>query len=414
MDRLPVFELVIDPSQSSDIEVSYVALVDKPAIERNFLAFNSVKLDFVVNQDQQIISGPAMVADSLIYRRDDTGEYNVFFSKDTIKDIAIKFFQKDYQRNINLFHDRNLSTDDVTIFESFVSDKERGIPPMKGFEDLPDGTWFISAKVSSPEIWADVKSGKVRGFSVEGMFNYIKKPQSMQQEAMAAAEEFVKTTISESVHLKVEKQTLMSNLKQFFESARKAILGEVVTPAAAPAATPATPAVAFTDYQTKDGKTVKCESLTPGSVLMLGDVAAPAGEYELTDGTKVVVGDGGLISSVEPGAMAPADMTEDKVSAMIQAAISNLQQASAQVMQAADAKVAGLEADLQATKQSLSKQQAINKQLFELIEKVADLPAGEEPGSTASLQSFHRAKAEGREGKIREIAEILHNRKKAQ
>jgi hypothetical protein len=45
---------------------------------------------------------------------------------------------------------------------------------MKGFEDVPDGSWFGSFKVDNAEVWAEIKAGKVRGFSVEGQFNYRK------------------------------------------------------------------------------------------------------------------------------------------------------------------------------------------------------------------------------------------------
>jgi hypothetical protein len=45
---------------------------------------------------------------------------------------------------------------------------------MKGFEDVPDGSWFGSFKVDNDEVWKLVKEGKVRGFSVEGQFNYRK------------------------------------------------------------------------------------------------------------------------------------------------------------------------------------------------------------------------------------------------
>ena len=101
---LPVYEMVINPDESSEVEVSFVALVDKPAIEKNFLAFNKA-LQFAINEEKRIISGPAMIANQLIYRKDANGEYNVFFSPETIREIAIKFFKKDYQKNINLFHD---------------------------------------------------------------------------------------------------------------------------------------------------------------------------------------------------------------------------------------------------------------------------------------------------------------------
>jgi hypothetical protein len=35
----------------------------------------------------------------------------------------------------------------------------------------PVGTWFVSMKVDNDEIWNEyVKSGKVKGFSIEGFF----------------------------------------------------------------------------------------------------------------------------------------------------------------------------------------------------------------------------------------------------
>jgi hypothetical protein len=71
-------------------------------------------------------------------------------------------------------HDSGQSVEGVTMFESFISDKVRGIYPMKGFEDVPDGSWFGSFKVDNPEVWKEIKAGNVRGFSVEGQFNYKK------------------------------------------------------------------------------------------------------------------------------------------------------------------------------------------------------------------------------------------------
>ena len=62
---------------------------------------------------------------------------------------------------------------DVTIFNSFIADAELGVAPMRGYEDLPDGTWFIHAKVNNDEVWQKVKDGQIKGFSVEGLFNYV-------------------------------------------------------------------------------------------------------------------------------------------------------------------------------------------------------------------------------------------------
>lgn len=274
MDKIPVYEMTINAELDSDIEVGAVALVDRPAIEKNFLAFGNDKMQFSVDADRQIISGPAMVADTLIYRRDEFGEYNVFFSKNTIEQIAQKFFKKDYHRNLNLFHDSEAATTGVTIYESFVTDSSRGIQPMRGFEDAPEGTWFISAKVDDPAIWARIKSGEVKGFSVEGNFS-IKRDQQ-------------------------HKTDIMSDLKTVFGKIA-ALFADPATPAAPPAnppATPTAPASGATTYQTTDGKTLAIDQMVAGGVVTIDGVPAPAGEYELVDGTELAVTDGGVISLV--------------------------------------------------------------------------------------------------------------------
>lgn len=174
MGELKTYKCVIDESLDSDLEVSFVALVGRPAIEKNFVAFEN-HLRFEINEEKRIISGPAMLADLPIYRKDDThGEYFVTFDKETIFQIVQKFFKKGFIQNFNLFHDPEKQTDGVTVFESFISDSARGISPMKGFEDAKDGSWFISAKIDNEEVWEKVKSGEVKGFSVEGIFQYAK------------------------------------------------------------------------------------------------------------------------------------------------------------------------------------------------------------------------------------------------
>jgi len=173
--ELPIYELMINEDMQDDAEVSFIALVDKPAIQRNWNAFKENVKFQIVSEDKQIISGPVMLADSPIYRNDATnGEYYVVFSKDTIFKIAQKFFKKGYQANVNLMHDSNQQVSGVTMFESFICDTERGILPMRGFEDAPDGSWFGSFKVENPEVWTMIKEGNFKGFSVEGIFEYSK------------------------------------------------------------------------------------------------------------------------------------------------------------------------------------------------------------------------------------------------
>ena len=174
--ELPLYMLEISDDPLDDAEVQFVALVDRPAIQKNWNAFKNEQKFQIVSEDKHIISGCAMLADTPIFRSDaNFGDYYVAFSKDTIVKIVQKYFKKGYQNNVNLMHDPNQIETGVTMFESFISDKTRGIHPMKGFEDAPDGSWFVSMLVENEDVWNQVKQGNVNGFSIEGIFNYSPK-----------------------------------------------------------------------------------------------------------------------------------------------------------------------------------------------------------------------------------------------
>lgn len=127
----------------------------------------------IQSEDQHIITGPLMVPEQLIYRKSQKfGEHYVKFSAETIRQIAIKFSKKGYQSNVNLMHDEGMQVDGCTMFESFISDQKRGVKCMEQFSDLPDGTWFGSFYVENQQVWDQIKAGNLRGFSVEGLFDY--------------------------------------------------------------------------------------------------------------------------------------------------------------------------------------------------------------------------------------------------
>jgi hypothetical protein len=181
--NLPIYLLEINEDLTDGSEVDFVALVDKPAIERNFLRFKEDRLTFEIqDEERRIISGPIMLADTPIYRNDNGQEYFVSFPKDTIYKIIKKMFQKNYTGNVNLMHDPKKIVEGVTMFECWISDESRGVKPMKGFEDAPDGSAFASYFVDNDEVWSKVKSGEFKGFSVEGLFNYKKGEQVMNYE----------------------------------------------------------------------------------------------------------------------------------------------------------------------------------------------------------------------------------------
>ena len=190
--NLPIYDLIINNDEDNDAEVSFVALVDSPAIKKDFLAFSaeSELIKFAIqSESEHIITGALMIPQQLIYRNSEQfGEHYVKFSVETIKQIAIKFSKKGYQKNVNLMHEADMQVEGVTMFESFISDSKRGIKPMEAFKDLPDGTWFGSFYVENPKVWELVKSGEVKGFSVEGMFDYEAPQEPLSKDEKQLAE----------------------------------------------------------------------------------------------------------------------------------------------------------------------------------------------------------------------------------
>jgi hypothetical protein len=113
-----------------------------------------------------------MIPDQLIYRRDNSfGEYYVTYDAEMVKKIAEKFMRDQNSNNVNKEHKDPV--DGVFMFETFLKDSSRGISAPKGFEDLPEGTWFGSYKVYNNDIWSQVKDGTFKGFSVEGEFLHV-------------------------------------------------------------------------------------------------------------------------------------------------------------------------------------------------------------------------------------------------
>jgi hypothetical protein len=170
MKDLPIYKLEINPDDETGVD--FVALVNNPAIERNFYAFNQHQ-KFSANEERKIVTGPLMIPDQLIYRNDPSmGEYNVTYDKGTVENICLKFMRNQFTQNVNKEHKTPLNG--VYMFESWISDKSRGINPPMGFENCPDGTWFGSYKINNDEVWGQVKDGTFKGFSIEGEFLHAK------------------------------------------------------------------------------------------------------------------------------------------------------------------------------------------------------------------------------------------------
>ena len=160
------------------------------------------------------------------------------------------------------------------MLESYIIDKERGICPNE-FASASDGSWVVSYKVSNLDVWNKIKSGEVKGFSVQGLFHIIETKLEMNNNKPEENSE-------NSEHQNKNNISLMSKLKEKI----KALLMQY--------------AAVSTD---KGNLIYNTDTLEVGSEVFIEDengenVPAADGEYMLEDGRTIKV-EGGKVTEIE-------------------------------------------------------------------------------------------------------------------
>lgn len=171
MEKLPIYTLEINDDDT--LGMDGVALVEYPAVEVNFLTFNEQKpIQLQFNESQHIITGVALLADTPIYRNNKVyGEHFIVFTSETIGKMVERYSKNNLLNSVNIEHNDNRFVDGVVMVESYFVNRERGIVPVE-FSNVPDGSWIVSFKVQNEDVWNLIKEGDVRGFSIQGFFNY--------------------------------------------------------------------------------------------------------------------------------------------------------------------------------------------------------------------------------------------------
>ena len=161
----PLLRLTINGEEDG---VNIISLVEFPAVERNFIQLSKeVKLS--LNEEKRELLGVALIPDFPIYRANKNGEYYITFSAEAIRKAAIDFYRKLNVNMADVEHSHDMENG-ITYFQSLIIDKGQGICPT-AFKDLPDGTWIVGCKIDNDLVWDAVKSGEVKGFSIDGYFH---------------------------------------------------------------------------------------------------------------------------------------------------------------------------------------------------------------------------------------------------
>jgi len=167
---MKIVELIIDETDEFS-GIDAISIVEHPAIEENFIALNKTKeYRFAeVDTEKKLLMGAILVPNKPIYRKEDEEEYYIYFTKDTVRKASELYLMKGNQSNATYEHFEKIHG--LSLVESWiVEDPEKDKTAFYGM-NLPVGTWAGSIKVNNEKIWQEfVKTGVVKGFSIEGFF----------------------------------------------------------------------------------------------------------------------------------------------------------------------------------------------------------------------------------------------------
>jgi hypothetical protein len=163
-----IVELILD--EESDLGIEAISVVENPAIEEDFVALKSQEFKLAeIDGERRILMGALLIPNKPIYRRNGEDEYYIYFSKDTVLKASQMYLMNSKQNNSTLEHQHQL--EGLSLVESWIVEDKVHDKSVKYGMDLPLGSWVGSVKVNNDQIWNEfVKTGKVKGFSIEGYF----------------------------------------------------------------------------------------------------------------------------------------------------------------------------------------------------------------------------------------------------
>ena len=216
---LPIFDITFNPAE--DIGLTAISFVDMPAIEQMFVYQGKDKTEkyafgqiLMANADKHEVISPILIPNQLILRINENGEkYYVRWSKEVIEQVANYYIMNQYQNNFTFQHEW-FDTGEGNYEDSFIKDvymlemwtiddaKTDKANKVYGYH-LPEGTLMVRLKIHNRKLWAKIKSGEVKGLSIE---------------AFIPVQEAGKVTYSKNKQLKQNKKMNKSKLQKLFNS----------------------------------------------------------------------------------------------------------------------------------------------------------------------------------------------------
>lgn len=212
--KTKIVELVIS-DENEALTIDAISLVTSPAIEQDFVYFSKEKnnLTFAkVDEEKRELISPALIPNKQIFRYDPNtdSEYYVYFSKETVKKASHLYLKHNNHHKATEQHTDRVSG--VLTVESWIKEGEQDKSNLYGF-NLPIGTWFVKMSVQNDEIWSKIKSGELKGLSIEGYFT--NKFEQMNKKEFTTEE--VKTALKELLSVQKVELSIIADAKKLYD-----------------------------------------------------------------------------------------------------------------------------------------------------------------------------------------------------
>lgn len=157
-----------------------ISLVDKPAIEEDFIMLNALEIELkVVDESKREVVGLALVPNKKILRRIKDKDFTISFSEQTIEKVQELYLRNLRANNVTVDHEKPV--DGVSLIESWIVEDEKNDKSNIYNLNAVKGAWVVKMKIYNDEVYEGVKLGKFNGFSIEGMFDGLEQLNMSEQ-----------------------------------------------------------------------------------------------------------------------------------------------------------------------------------------------------------------------------------------
>ena len=273
---MKIFKLIVNLDDDGT-GLTFNSLVEGPAHNKSLMTFDKSKKQtyFSFDDNKQMITGVAISANQLIERNNqELGQFYVYFEPSQIEKMILKMSKQQLLSSVNLEHDSNQIAKGVVFMEGYFVSETTRPPKSLDNQNIQLGSYVMTYFVEDKNLYNKIKDGKL-AYSIEGLFEQI--------------------PINFNTNQKIKKMTKKKSIFQM-------IFGEEK----------------FAEIEAKDGTKYTYDGeLAVGTAMFVTvedkQVAAAAGDVEMSDGTIITIDGDGLVSKITPKEEMSDEVTVDEV-----------------------------------------------------------------------------------------------------